>query len=97
MQKGIKYDSDKPRFDLLVPEFIEEMAKVMTFGANKYAPDNWKKVENGYQRYLGAAYRHLNADHKGEDNDNESGLSHLAHAACCLMMMYWFKKNHTEG
>jgi len=90
MSKGMKFDSEKPMFDLLVPEFIEGVAKVMTLGAQKYAPNNWKYVENAESRYLAALYRHLNAYHKGEKIDSESGLSHLAHIACNAMFLFWF-------
>jgi len=90
MSKGMKFDNEKPMFDLLVPEFIEEVAKVMTLGAQKYAPNNWKYVEDAESRYLAALYRHLNAYHKGEKIDPESGLSHLAHIACNAMFLFWF-------
>ncbi len=88
LYKGIKFDNEKPMVDLIVPEFIEDLAKVLTIGAKKYAPNNWKKV--GKERYLAATYRHLLAYHKGEKDDPESGLSHLIHCACNLMFMYWF-------
>ena len=39
---GMKYDSGKPRYDLLPPELLEEAAKVLTFGAQKYEPRNWE-------------------------------------------------------
>lgn len=80
---GVKYDGGKPRMGLLPQKALIEVAKVLTFGAKKYAPDNWRKVPELRQRYYDAALRHL-ADFKYEENDKESGLSHLAHAMCCL-------------
>lgn len=86
-QIGRKFDSGKPEFSLLPPWALESVAKVLTFGAQKYEVDNWKYVENGAQRYKNAAMRHLNDYMKGEKFDQETGLNHLAHAVCCLMFM----------
>lgn len=82
-----KHDSDKPMFELLQPDFIEEVVRVLTVGAKKYSPDNWKKCEDS-SRYVGALHRHINAYQKGETHDPETGLSHLAHATCSLMFLY---------
>lgn len=57
-----------------------EIGKVATFGANKYAPDSWLLVENGFNRYTAALYRHLLMG-SIEQHDTESGFSHNAHAA----------------
>ena len=32
---GIKYDGDKPRYELIPPHALEEMVKVLTIGAKK--------------------------------------------------------------
>lgn len=84
---GKKYDSDKPRMDLLPPRAIVDVAQVLTFGAKKYAPGNWKLVENAEERYMAAALRHLMAHQAGELTDPESGLSHLSHATTCLLFI----------
>lgn len=83
--RGMKYDADKPRMDLLVsgcPNALEAIASVLTFGAKKYAAHSWQTVPNGDERYLAAQLRHITAVQKGEQLDPESGLHHLAHAAC---------------
>lgn len=90
---GVKYDQDKLMFDLLEPEFEEGIVAVLTYGARKYAPDNWQKIER--KRYIAAFGRHMNAWKKGERNDRETGYSHLYHAACCLMFLDWFDRNRT--
>jgi hypothetical protein len=66
---------------------------VLAFGAQKYAEHNWR---NGFawSRPLSAAMRHITAFNAGEDTDPESGLSHLAHAACCIMFLLEFEKTH---
>lgn len=84
-QKGIKHDSGKPRMELIPAEGIEQIAQVFAFGAGKYGDYNWAgglKVS----RLLGAVLRHIFAFLRGETNDPESGLSHLAHAGCGILM-----------
>ena len=82
---GKKYDGEKPRMYLLPPKALTEVAKVLTFGANKYDEHNWKKLDNLQNRYTGAALRHIFAHMDGEELDPETGLDHLAHALCCLL------------
>lgn len=93
---GQKDDKEKNRLDLIEPEFIEGVGKVLTFGANKYEPNNWQKVEDAEDRYYAAALRHLIAWRKGEKTDPESGLSHLDHVACNIMFLQHFEKEDKE-
>tara|TARA_R110002153_G_scaffold249071_1_gene405326 strand:+ start:4492 stop:5250 length:759 start_codon:yes stop_codon:yes gene_type:complete len=65
----------------------EALAKVLTFGASKYKPNNWKECSDT-GRYLAAAHRHLNAIITGEDYDPETGLPHLDHMLCNLMFLH---------
>lgn len=64
---------------------------MLQHGAAKYGENNWQKVEP-HSRYIAAALRHLNAHQQGERNDPETGLSHLAHATCCLLFLLHFEK-----
>ena len=82
---GVKYDGEKPKMNLLPPKAIVEVAKVLTFGAQKYDEENWRKLEDLQSRYSSGALRHIFAHLDSEDLDPESGLSHLAHAICCLL------------
>lgn len=86
-QLGRKFDQDKPRMELLPPLATLEVAKVLTFGANKYEPNNWKYVPDARNRYTAGALRHIFATMAQEQLDPESGLDHLAHAICCLMFI----------
>jgi hypothetical protein len=86
--QGLKFDNGKPRWELLPLNLVEEIVKVLTMGAEKYAPENWRKVENAKDRYYAALMRHIKAYRSGELVDGESGLSHLAHAACNIMFLY---------
>jgi len=85
--KGNKFDGDKIRPTLLPVKSLEKILQVLEFGAKKYSANSWQEVPDGYQRYFDALYRHLYAIQRGETVDSESGLSHLAHAGCCLMFM----------
>lgn len=49
---GLKYDGDKPMLDLIPPEAIMAIGRVMTYGAQKYGPNNWQGVEP--RRYVAA-------------------------------------------
>jgi hypothetical protein len=93
---GVKFDQDKPMMYLLNPKFVLDVAKVLTLGAKKYAPDNWKKVSEPYQRYISALERHMFAYHGGEKLDPESGISHLCHVVCCAMFLYGFDEMFKE-
>lgn len=94
-EAAIKHDSEKVRLDLLSTIALVEIAKVMTFGARKYNDHNWR---NGFKwsRLLGAALRHLFAFVGGEDKDPETGLSHLAHAGCCIMFLLEHEAVHKD-
>lgn len=92
---AMKFDEEKPRMELLDPYAMEQLALVLTFGAKKYEPWNWTKGL-AFSRLLGAAFRHLFAWAKGEDLDPESGLSHLAHAMCCIMFLISMTQRHPE-
>lgn len=85
--KGVKYDSEKPRYDLLPPKALLEAVKNLTFGATKYAPENWKKVPEGRRRYFAAAQRHQWQWKSGETLDPENNLHHLAAAIVNLMFI----------
>ncbi|KKN77099.1 hypothetical protein LCGC14_0364400 [marine sediment metagenome] len=95
MSEAQKFDVDKPPLGLLSRIALEETAQVLAFGAYKYGRDNWRGGVN-WQRYIDAALRHIMAFAEGEDLDPESGLSHMAHAACCIMFLLEYAKTHPE-
>ena len=94
--KGVKYDTQKPRFSLLPMKPLMAVVEVLELGARKYAPDNWKKVENAQERYFDALMRHMIAWKMGEKHDPETGLNHLAHAACSILFMLWFDQQEAS-
>jgi len=93
--RGQKHDDGKPRMDLLDRHALEEIARVLGFGAQKYAAHNWRRGIS-YSRLTAAALRHLHAFNDGEDIDTESGLSHLAHLGCCVMFLLNMQKTRPD-
>lgn len=92
---GVKHDSGKAPIDLIPYEALEEIAKVLDFGAKKYARANWAKGI-AISRLCAAALRHIFQFLAGENKDPESGLHPLAHAGCCLLFALWMIKRRPE-
>ena len=92
---GVKFDDQKLRFDLFPPRALEQVAKIYTHGAVKYAPRNW---ENGisWGRIFAAVMRHLWAWWYRRDKDHDSGLSPLAHAAWGCLTLLEYERTHPE-
>lgn len=85
---AVKHDDNKPDWSLVPFESLEGMVKVLEFGAKKY--DGWNWTNGGgfsYTRVLRSCLRHIFAYMRGEDNDPESGLSHIHHAMCNLLFI----------
>lgn len=88
----VKHDAEKTMHYLVDPEFVDGLAKVLTHGAKKYSPDNWKNCTQPFARYYSALQRHLTQFALGFTEDEETGLSHLYHAACCLQFLAFFER-----
>lgn len=88
----MKFDTGKLRYSLIPPEMTKALAEVLTYGAKKYKPNNWKSVDDP-SRYIDALYRHLEAFRSGETNDPESGLHHLSHAMTNVGFLLWIDLN----
>lgn len=80
---GVKDDAGKLRHSLVDLDALNEMVAVLTHGAEKYAPGNWRHVKDWEDRYFESTIRHLIADRQGEHVDKDTGgLLALACAAC---------------
>lgn len=81
---GRKHDGGKAPvmkgFIRYFPMAIEAVSQVSEYGARKYDWHNWANVDHGFDRYSDAMMRHLLLE-SIENNDDESGLLHAAHAA----------------
>lgn len=87
-KEGMKFDQHKPDYSLVPFAALDEVVKVLTYGANKYDRFNWENVED--VRYQAAALRHISAYMQGEKYDPETGINHLAHAVCSLLFLTEF-------
>lgn len=87
---AVKHDDSKPRHDLIPAEIVDALAAILTFGAQKYGARNW---ESGFRwgRVFAALMRHLWAWWRRSGPDEETGFSHLWHAAACLAFLVAFE------
>ena len=93
--QAAKHDEGKYKPSLVSKDIIKGIAEVRQYGIEKYGdPDNWKTV--GSQRYIDALLRHVIEYASGKENDEESNLSHLAHAACNIMFLMYFDSLNQE-
>ena len=95
LREGHKCDAGKPRTDLIDATAMLDLARVLTFGAKKYAPNNWRAGME-WHRPIAAALRHIYAIQQGEDYDQETGFLHAAHALCELMFLTNYYYSHPE-
>ena len=95
VDSAVKHDDGKVRLDLLPVAPLWDVARVYTYGASKYAPDNWRKGMN-WSRIYAALQRHLFKFWNGEGIDPESGLPHLAHAAFGVLTLLEYERSRDE-
>lgn len=91
------YKDHKLRWDLLPLAEIEDIVRVYTAGADKYGPNMWQDLPDGYNRYKGAMLRHLMEYEKGNLVDEETGCLHLAAVAWNAIAMLYCSKHNTEN
>jgi len=93
--KGSKYDNGKAPIHMIPEEAILGMAQAFGYGAKKYDRFNYRKgIE--LTRLNDSLMRHMLAFSQGIDKDEESGLSHLYHAAANVAMMIYMHENKPE-
>ena len=90
------YKDHKLRWDLLPLAEIEDIVRVYTAGADKYGPNMWQGLPDGYNRYKGAMLRHLMEYEKGNPVDEETGCLHLAQVAWNAIAMLYCSKQSKE-
>ena len=93
---GARYNDNKPDYSLIPMHLLEDTARVFMYGSKKYAAWNWCKGMKWSVPYA-CALRHLFAWFRGEECDKESGLPHLAHAMCNILMLTLYSKTYKEG
>lgn len=91
--RGLRFNTGKTLYNLIPPYPLEQIAKVFTKGAEKYAPHNWKKGMP-WSEVEGSLIRHLEAYRNGDDFDDESGLYHMAHVAVnAIFLIDYYRSN----
>ncbi len=93
MKSDGKNDDGKLKWHLLPMREVEQIAKVITFGHTKYGSNTWQKVPDGRDRCFSAMMRHISSWAQGAQLDSESGIHHLAHAACNCLFLMWFDRD----
>lgn len=94
--QGIRKNDGKIRHDLITAFAQEQLAKVLTFGANKYEERNWERGML-WSKVLASLERHLQAVKSGEDYDPETGELHSAHIMCNAMFLTEYYKIYPQG
>ena len=86
MSQAMRHNQGKPQYSLLDLTALEPCARVLEFGAKKYARDNWKKGMP-VTKILDSLLRHIAALRSGELIDPESGLPHIGHIQCNALFL----------
>lgn len=108
--KGLRLNKGKVRYDLFEPFAMEQLAKVFTKGAEKYAENNWLGGMK-WSKMQASLMRHLEAFKKGEDYDydptckdcvegnctNHTGLLHMAQVAWNALALVSYYKHYPQG
>lgn len=93
--KFMRYDAGKLRYDIYPNSVLEDVIKVLMFGATKYEMDNWKKATDT-KTFYNSARRHEEAWKAGEYYDAESGLPHLAHVLCNWTFAHYIEEQERK-
>lgn len=88
--EGVKNDHGKLPYHLLPSDAVENILLVLQYGAAKYGDRNWE-LGMDWSRPFSACMRHLWAWWRGEPYDSETGISHLAHAGCCILFLIGYE------
>ena len=90
-KQGDRHNEGKLRYDLFEPFAMQELARVFTKGAEKYAPRNWE-LGMSWTSVLASLERHKEAFKRGEDYDPETRCLHAAHIAWnALALLSYYK------
>ena len=106
---ALRFDTGKPQLSLISPVAMVGLAKILTFGAKKYAANNWRKGM-AWSRCIDSLKRHLAAFEAGIDLDydescegciaktckNHTGLHHIDQVLCNAMFLSEYARTHKE-
>lgn len=86
MSEALRYNNNKPKYSLVSLKELEQCVRVLEFGTEKYARDDWKKGLK-FSEILDSMLRHISALQSGEWFDKESGLPHIGHIQCNALFL----------
>lgn len=92
---GARFNDGKVPYELIPTHLLESTARVLGFGASKYAPWNWAKGMP-FSVVIGCLKRHLAAIERGEDLDPETGFRHTGHLMCNLLFLEHYMNQYPE-
>lgn len=92
---GDRYNQGKLRWSMLDFEALEDVVRVLEFGASKYERGNWR-LGLKHTEIIDSLMRHLHEIMIGNDTDNETGLPHIAHIMCNAMFLSYMMKHKPE-
>lgn len=93
---GKRYNKGKLRYDLIPHSLNEEVAKVLSIGAEKYGEHNWEKGMQ-WTSVLASLKRHIAKFESGEDYDSETGLYHISHVITNAMFLLEYYNIFPQG
>ena len=105
---GLRFNGGKLRYDLIHPKALDDMVKVLTYGAEKYTvlddggniindgANNWR---NGlsWKSVLASLKRHIAAFELADDFDTDTKMYHIAHAAANVHFLNAFYYDFPQG
>lgn len=91
-EQSLRYNEGKLKWSLVHFKSLEPLVRVLMYGAEKYAPDNWKKGLPE-KEILDSMQRHMAALMDGQQIDEESGLPHVGHIICNCMFWQYHNEN----
>lgn len=84
---AVRSDLGKDPWHLFMWDAAQQVVKVLHMGAAKYTARNWEKGMDWSRCYSSAQRHMIKWWQLREDNDKESGLNHLAHAAWNILAL----------
>ena len=96
-EQALRYNQGKLEWSLVDFDSLEGLVRVLEYGKDKYARDNWK-LGMPVTQVTESLMRHLFAFAKGEDVDPESGCRHISHVLCNAMFLEYIlrEKQHYD-
>ena len=93
---GVRFNEGKVQWGLLPLASLEGCVRIFEFGAEKYSIGNWERGMS-WRAVYESLQRHMASWQAGEELDLESGLPHIDHALCNLIMLSQYRKTFPEG